>query len=79
MKPNNLLINMVKNYNSYVECWKKKVWRPPTSLFRRGHAIVNTTEFLNQILTHRILALDKKKEGEIFKVTSAFDWIAFVV
>ena len=24
MKPKNLLINMVKNYNSYVECWKKK-------------------------------------------------------
>ena len=25
MKPNNLLINMVKNYNSYVECWKKSL------------------------------------------------------
>jgi hypothetical protein len=47
--------------------------------FRRGHGIVNTTEFLNQILTHRILALGKKKVGEIFKVTSVFDWIAFEV
>ena len=44
---------------------EKKVWRPPTSLFRRGHGIVNTTEFLNQILTHRILALGKKRRRNI--------------